>query len=99
MASSKFTQAELNSNLMDLLQRLFVKVPESLPFHRLVDSGAVPTYKNIIKNPIDLGTIQTKVEGNEYDVRLMLSNAFLFNKRNTVVYDYALKVSKITFLV
>ena len=57
-------------------------------------------YPDIIKRPMDLSTIQRKLESNEYqepwqvcdDVRLMFDNAMLYNKKGSRVYRAAQKV-------
>ena len=59
-------------------------------------------YLDIIKNPMDFGTIKEKLLKNEYndhieycdDVRLVFSNAWTFNKKGTNVYKYTTEVSK-----
>jgi hypothetical protein len=51
----------------------------------------IPTYFDIVKNPMDMGTIQSKLENSRYvspdefeaDVRLVLHNCFLFNHPGT----------------
>ncbi|OAD70357.1 hypothetical protein PHYBLDRAFT_104251, partial [Phycomyces blakesleeanus NRRL 1555(-)] len=68
-------------------------------FLRPVDpvKQGVPHYFNIIKTPMDLSTIKTKLQKNQYshpqqlddDVRLMLRNCFTFNPPNTYVYNEA----------
>ena len=55
----------------------------------------IPTYFDIIKDPMDLGTINSKLERGRYaspeefeaDVRLVLHNCFLFNHPGKVFYD------------
>lgn len=50
----------------------------------------IPLYYEVIKNPIDLSTIQSKFDKNEYkseddfafDMRLMFENCYLFNGRD-----------------
>lgn len=59
-------------------------------------------YHDIIKNPMDFGTIMSKLEKHEYadhfeycdDVRLVFSNAWTFNKKGTNVYKFTTEVSK-----
>ncbi len=53
----------------------------------------IPDYLNIIKNPMDLSTIQRKLETGVYphprdfiaDIELMLNNAYLFNGPHSVI--------------
>jgi bromodomain-containing factor 1 len=59
------------------------------PFYFPVDPVAlnIPTYHSVIKKPMDLSTVQTKLKAGQYenakefetDVRLMLKNCFKFN--------------------
>ncbi|PVU98872.1 hypothetical protein BB559_001219 [Furculomyces boomerangus] len=66
------------------------------PFLRPVDpiSDGCPDYFDVIKSPIDLSTIQARIEEGKYaqlsdfsaDVELMFSNCFKFNPENTIVY-------------
>ncbi|VEU37356.1 unnamed protein product [Pseudo-nitzschia multistriata] len=59
-------------------------------------------YFEIIKNPMDLGSIQKKLEKGEYhaikdfqsDVNLSFDNAILYNGKGTVVYDMAKELKK-----
>ncbi|EDO18716.1 hypothetical protein Kpol_1055p73 [Vanderwaltozyma polyspora DSM 70294] len=65
------------------------------PFLEPVDPVALnlPTYFEIIKNPIDLGTISKKLNNWEYksmeefetDIKLMFDNCFKFNPEGTIV--------------
>jgi len=69
----------------------------SLHFRSPVDPIAenIPTYPNIVKHPMDLGTIKNKLDGGNYgslqsfeeDVRLMINNCFKFNQIGTYVYN------------
>lgn len=57
-------------------------------------------YPSIVKHPMDLGTMRTRLQRNEYtdpwaicdDFRLMVDNACLYNKRTSRVHRAALKV-------
>ncbi|RAL09734.1 putative transcription regulator BDF1 [Aspergillus homomorphus CBS 101889] len=59
------------------------------PFYYPVDPVAlnIPTYHSIIKKPMDLSTVQTKLKNNQYenakefelDMRLIFKNCFKFN--------------------
>lgn len=67
----------------------------NFPFLTPVDPVAlnIPNYNEIVKNPMDLGTIQTKLANNQYenadqfehDVRLVFTNCYLFNPEGTDV--------------
>ncbi|MCJ1280737.1 hypothetical protein MMC26_000054 [Xylographa opegraphella] len=59
------------------------------PFHNPVDPVAlnIPTYHKIIKKPMDLSTVESKLKGGQYenakefesDIRLMFQNCYKFN--------------------
>ena len=57
----------------------------------------LPDYYNVIKKPMDLGTISKKVESGAYhtieefsfDVRLTFNNAMQYNENGSVVYNMA----------
>ena len=63
----------------------------------------LPDYPQLITRPMDLGTIQTKLEGGEYDdheafaadVRLVWSNAKTYNQPGSGIYLAADRLSKI----
>ncbi|KAG7195967.1 uncharacterized protein KQ657_002354 [Scheffersomyces spartinae] len=67
----------------------------NFPFLAPVDTVAlnIPNYSDIVKEPMDLGTIQTKLANNQYengdefehDVRLVFKNCYLFNPEGTDV--------------
>jgi bromodomain-containing factor 1 len=71
------------------------------PFNQPVDPVAlgIPHYFNVIKNPMDLGTISEKMSEYESaedfaaDVRLVWSNALLFNPPDHEVYMMAKTLS------
>ncbi|KAH8697694.1 Bromodomain-containing protein [Talaromyces proteolyticus] len=66
------------------------------PFYYPVDPVAlnIPTYHSVIKKPMDLSTVQTKLKAGQYenakemeaDVRLMLKNCFKFNIPGDPIY-------------
>ena len=68
----------------------------SYPFQNPVDPVAmnVPTYSTIIKKPMDLGTIGTKLKAGEYkglqgfeaDIRQIFWNCYRFNATTDLVY-------------
>ncbi|KAJ2401621.1 hypothetical protein GGI23_001270, partial [Coemansia sp. RSA 2559] len=78
--------------------RKISKHPSAFPFMRPVDVmlDGCPTYYDVIKHPMDLGTVRRKLESPagryssaaefEADIRLMLSNCFTFNPAGTPVH-------------
>ncbi|KAI5852588.1 Bromodomain-containing protein [Morchella snyderi] len=71
--------------------------PYAFPFYSPVDPVAlnIPEYFKIIKKPMDLGTIQSKLKTNQYesgndfeaDLRLMFRNCYKFNPPNQAVHQ------------
>ncbi|KIY49641.1 hypothetical protein FISHEDRAFT_72282 [Fistulina hepatica ATCC 64428] len=65
-----------------------------------VDASHVPGYVEMIKQPMDLGTMTTKVERGKYrslgefeaDFRLVISNAKAFNPPGTIYYAEAERI-------
>ncbi|KAJ2513279.1 hypothetical protein GGH20_005158, partial [Coemansia sp. RSA 1937] len=78
-----------------VLQQLQAQ-PSALEFMAPVDpvKQGVPTYFDIVKNPMDLGTIRKRLDRSHYtspdqfrdDVMLVLDNCFLFNPPDTFVH-------------
>ena len=74
-------------------------------FNQPVDPAAlnIPDYFSIISEPMDLGTIKSKLEKNVYsgieefaaDIRLTFSNAMLYNPPGNGVHAMAKKLSQI----
>lgn len=75
------------------------------PFHSPVDAEALnlPDYHDIIKYPMDLGTIKTKMDSRQYpdaqafaaDVRLIFSNCYKYNHPSHEVVALARKLQGI----
>mmetsp|Transcript_35404 Transcript_35404/g.46735 ORF Transcript_35404/g.46735 Transcript_35404/m.46735 type:complete len:696 (+) Transcript_35404:156-2243(+) len=85
--------------LRSLVQRLVAHPMNRSIFNSPVDPIAlnIPNYFNVIRNPMDLGTIKTKLQQFQYngvedfssDVRLVFSNAILYNPPNHPVTQSA----------
>lgn len=83
----------------EVLDELHKKKYESIaiPFYYPVDPVAlnIPTYHSIIKKPMDLQTVQTKLQTGQYenakemeaDVRLMFKNCYKFNIPGDPTYN------------
>ena len=86
------------TNVLKALQRN----PRAGPFLMPVDWKALklPQYPKMIKNPMDLGTIENKLTNSSYrtvrdfvdDVRLIWSNACTFNTEGSDVFELATQV-------
>eukprot|EP01041_Mallomonas_annulata_P003895 gene3895-7772_t len=82
----------------DMLKNLMSR-PYAYPFLQPVNPIVlnIPTYFDIIKNPMDLGTVRNNLRANKYftmldmteDIRLVFSNAMLFNPVGHVVHTMA----------
>ncbi|TYJ34326.1 hypothetical protein E1A91_A05G161400v1 [Gossypium mustelinum] len=81
------------------LLKALMKHPAGWVFNQPVDPKAlqIPDYLSIIKNPMDLGTIKSKLGKNIYlgtdefaaDIRLTFSNAMLYNPPSNNVHKMA----------
>ncbi|KAI8911563.1 Bromodomain-containing protein [Gorgonomyces haynaldii] len=79
--------------------------PYNLPFLQPVDPIAlgIPTYFDVIKNPMDLSTMRKKLDLWEYetadefeaDMRLMINNCFTFNPQGTDVYNLGAQLENV----
>ncbi|EAX96965.1 Bromodomain containing protein [Trichomonas vaginalis G3] len=95
---------ELHKCLTDILEKL-MSHPATRTFHTPVPTGeeAPANYFEIIKNPIDLGTIKQKLEENKYegfkdfhtDVELVWKNAETYNEPGTTVSILAAEGRKV----
>jgi len=62
----------------------------------------IPDYFDIVKTPMDLGTVKKKLESGSYtspsdfaaDVRLTFNNAMAYNPRGHAVHDMAIQLNK-----
>ncbi|KAM0842837.1 hypothetical protein ACQ4PT_058095 [Festuca glaucescens] len=67
-----------------------------------VEKLNIPDYNDIIKHPMDLGTIKAKLDSGSYtspsdfaaDVRLTFNNAITYNPRGHAVHDMAIQLNK-----
>jgi hypothetical protein len=85
--------------LRGILQKLMQHPKNGDLFNHPVDPVALnlPTYFTKIKNPMDLGTVKTKLQRGEYrelesavaDIRLVFDNALLFNPAGNSVHEIA----------
>lgn len=90
---------------MQSIHRIIMTNKNAYMFLKPVDPvyWEIPDYFDVIKNPMDLGTIMTKLEKREYenqpsayaaDVRLVWSNAMTYNKEEEPVYKMARIMSR-----
>ncbi|KAL9663277.1 hypothetical protein QQ045_028116 [Rhodiola kirilowii] len=94
-----------NRKLFTAIMRWQLKVmqdhPDSWPFREPVDEHDAPDYYDIIKDPVDLKTISTRLESQQYyvtyemffsDVMRMFENACTYNSPETVYYKCATRL-------
>lgn len=75
---------------------------DSMIFIHPVDSSIAPDYYHIIKEPMDLTTIEENIRSGQYKtawgylrhMHLMIDNALFFNKPGTFVNKYAQRIQK-----
>ncbi|XP_031133380.1 bromodomain-containing protein 3-like isoform X2 [Sander lucioperca] len=89
-----------NDILTEMLSKKYVAY--AWPFYKPVDVDALGLhdYRDIIKYPMDLGTVKKKLNGGEYqdaqafaaDVRLVFSNCYKYNPPNHFVVTGARKL-------
>ncbi|CAG8512732.1 16445_t:CDS:1 [Dentiscutata erythropus] len=100
--SVKRKKSKLNQELSfcrDVIRELRKKVhwAYAYPFYEPVDAEklGVPDYYNIISNPMDLSTINRRLESGHYsntdefesDIRLMFQNCYTYNGRGSEVFN------------
>ena len=100
-----FTKEELKNALEPPLMKMYNCDPEAAPFRIPVDPIAlgIPDYFDIIKNPMDMSAIKTKLDNGDYkdpwqfvdDVWLMFENAWTYNRKTSKVYKYCNKLSEV----
>jgi len=85
--------------MLRILDRL-VKEDKEKIFHLPVDLTDAPDYLDIIRSPMDLFTMRQKVleykypklEDFEFDFKLMITNCFDYNYRDTIYYAKGLQL-------
>ena len=97
-------QLRFCQSVMKELQKK-VHEPYSYPFIAPVDAVAlqIPDYYKIIKNPMDLGTIETKLKEQQYtsadefyaDVKLIFKNCYKYNGVDSPVSGLAKQLEKV----
>ncbi|CDK29518.1 unnamed protein product [Kuraishia capsulata CBS 1993] len=76
--------------------------PSSWPFTQPVNKDEVSDYYKVIKEPMDLSTMETKLENDRYqtfedfvyDCRLIFNNCRSYNNESTTYYKNATKLEK-----
>jgi len=97
---SRPAQSEAFRKIMSILQKL-KRHPLASPFLHPVDPSLVPDYHDLIPDPTDLSTIESKLLSGSYssayefsaDVRKVWSNAFQYNAQDTELYQATVAMS------
>lgn len=109
-ARSKRRRAGLDDELLnmfnptaleDLLNNM-MKHKDGWPFDRPITRSDAPDYFEIIKRPLDLGTIRTALLQMKYscnqevldDIRLVFENCYTYNKDDAEEYQCAVRLEK-----
>lgn len=79
--------------------------PSSWPFLSPVNGEEVPDYYTVIKNPMDLSTMESKMENNQYqtiddmvkDAQLVFDNCKLYNPASSPYAKSAVKLEKFLY--
>ncbi|WFD36410.1 histone acetyltransferase [Malassezia cuniculi] len=79
--------------------------PSSWPFLNPVNAEEVPDYYTVIKNPMDLSTMESKMENNQYatvddmvkDAQLVFDNCKLYNPASSPYAKSAVKLEKFLY--
>lgn len=86
-------------NILSSFSSLDIYVPFEKPVDPIVER--IPQYPDVVKNPMDLGTIQNKIKRNLYnnnvdecvaDIALVFDNCFLFNHPDSDVARFCLEL-------
>lgn len=108
---STLSQTEISPLLKEQLKfcsnvlRSLKRHKDSSPFFQPVDPVAlqIPDYLEVIKHPMDFGTIGTKLSNHQYhnveefnnDVKLVFSNCYTYNKPETIVNNMGKNLEKV----
>ncbi|KAG1398708.1 hypothetical protein G6F60_008201 [Rhizopus arrhizus] len=103
--SSQKKETHSMRSCFQILRHLQTQKHLSFPFLSPVDPVAlnIPDYPSIVKHPIDLSTIETKLNQNAYDsphafaadIKLMFNNCYLYNSPELPIYDVAKELEAI----
>ncbi|KTW32107.1 uncharacterized protein T551_00789 [Pneumocystis jirovecii RU7] len=101
----EFAQRPKRAVFFLTLQHLLTEMqnhPSSWPFIQPVNKDEVPDYYDVIKEPMDLSTMEFKLENDQYDsvesflydAKLIFNNCRSYNNETTTYYKNATKLEK-----
>ncbi|XP_043674044.1 peregrin [Vespula pensylvanica] len=96
-----FELRPLESILLTLLEAIKLRDVNDV-FGQPVNIKEVPDYLDIVSHPMDLSTMQNKIEKQEYDTigafetdfNLMVNNCLAYNRKDTMFYRAGLKMKE-----
>ncbi|KAF9529213.1 hypothetical protein CPB83DRAFT_927116 [Crepidotus variabilis] len=86
----------IKTRMKNIMAKL-MEEPRGWPFHQPVKPSEAENYEEIIKKPMDFGTISEKIENQQYrtfdafveDVQLVFDNCRLYNPEGTIFHKNA----------
>ncbi|KAJ2791082.1 histone acetyltransferase [Coemansia helicoidea] len=99
--SRKHARSKLNTWQIVVVGEMMVHA-SAWPFHKPVDAQEVPNYYTVIKEPMDLMTLEANVEDNKYttleafihDTRKIFDNCKTYNGEGTRYWRCATSLEK-----
>jgi len=93
---------ELNISGLETVLKALIKHKDGWPFDRPITKAEVPDYHLHVKQPMDLGTIKTRLNDMAYqknqqvidDIRLVFNNCYSYNMEDTEEYSCAGRLEK-----
>lgn len=94
---------DLNVGEMDELLKGLIQHDDGWPFDRPITKADAPDYHLYIKNPMDLSTIRTRLDGTTHytrnqeildDIRLVFANCIKYNREDAEEYQCAVNLEK-----
>nr|CDS32962.1 CREB binding protein [Hymenolepis microstoma] len=100
-----WTKEQLQNAFLPLVSNIYNQEPHSIHFRVPVayEELRLTDYPSIVPNPMDLSTIEKKLQIGDYegpwdvvdDFWLMFNNAWRYNRKNTKIYKACTKLSEI----
>merc|ERR1719334_419676 len=95
-------ELQFNVTALSDLVKGMLSHKDGWPFDRPITKADAPDYHKIIKNPIDLGTIKSKLNNLQYncnqevldDIRLMFTNCAEYNMEDAEEYQCSKRLSR-----
>jgi len=100
--NNKVENGELDNVLLDKLISDVMKQGDAWPFLKPVTRNEAPDYHDIVKYPMDLGTIKYKLNSMVYtcneefvsDLLLVFTNCFLYNDSSNHVHEVGMRLKQ-----